>query len=728
MADRNLTVRFIGNTSDLAGNIDGVSGKFGVFAKGVAAVGAVVATGVVAAGKALLDIGTTFDDVSDTIRTATGATGAQLDGLVDSAKKVGTSVPSSFEEVGTTIAGLNQRLGQTGPELETLAVQMLDLSRITGTDLNANIEGITRVFGDWSISTEDQLVAMDSLFTASQATGVGIDKLSENVVKFGGPLRQLGFSFEESIAMIGKFEKEGVNTELVMGSMRIALGKMAKAGKDPIATFREMTDKIKNAGDAGTANKLALELFGAKAGPDMAAAIREGRFEIDELVKTIENGGGSISSAAEDTADFAENWMIFKNKVMVALEPVATRVFGMINEKMTQLGEWFDRNQSTVQGFVTGVAAGFGLLLDATGTIVGVLTGVGMKTAEVVMWLNDHLIPVLAILGPILIPLAFHFAAVGVAALAASIKTGIAWAVTSAGAVAAGITHGIVVMGMVAGWILTGTQSLIRGAQVAAGWVLAMGPVGWVIALVVGLVALIIANWDTIVRWTTQAWNAVSGAVWGAWDWINRRVSDGVNWVRGVLSWFGGLGGMFDGWWSNAVNAVTNAIYVMMRWIGDIPGRILGALGNLGAMLWNSGSALVSGFWDGIVARWNQLVSWFRNAMAGLRSMFPFSPAREGPFSGRGYVTYSGRALTGDFAASIRAGMPEVLASVRGVLGAAQVGFSASVTPLAPVGSGGSGAAVAAARDTALKLVGNADQAVATMIMELIRSGKLQLG
>ena len=46
-----------------------------------------------------------------------------------------------------------------------------------------------------------------------------------------------------------------------------------------------------------------------------------------------------------------------------------------------------------------------------------------------------------------------------------------------------------------------------------------------------------------------------------------------------------------------------------------------------------------------------------KNAVSGgldaLRGFFPFSPATYGPFSGRGYTTYSGLALMGDFGKSI---------------------------------------------------------------------------
>jgi len=50
----------------------------------------------------------------------------------------------------------------------------------------------------------------------------------------------------------------------------------------------------------------------------------------------------------------------------------------------------------------------------------------------------------------------------------------------------------------VAKWVWVGAQSLIQAARVAAAWFIALGPVGWVIATVIALVALIIANWDLL--------------------------------------------------------------------------------------------------------------------------------------------------------------------------------------------------------------------------------------
>lgn len=357
MGSRRVTVEFVGDEKPLeksTKNVERSTSRLGSsFKKFGLAAAAGLAVGAVAVAKGLYDIGSQFDDAYDKIRVTTGATGKQLDGLEKDFKAVAKTVPSSLDDVSTAIADVSQRLDLSGRPLRDVSKQMLNLSRITETDLGSNIQSLSRVFGDWGIKTKDMSGTMDQLFRATQATGLPVDQLAQSLTQFGGPMRQLGFDFTTTAALLGKFEKEGVNTNLVMGSMRIALGKMAKEGEPARETLMRVSDEIKNAGDASKANKIALELFGAKAGPDMAAAIREGRFAVGDLVRQIGGGRDTIQKASDDTADFAEKWQIIKNRVMVGLEPLATRVFGAVGTSMdklapkaTQLAGWFRRDVS----------------------------------------------------------------------------------------------------------------------------------------------------------------------------------------------------------------------------------------------------------------------------------------------------------------------------------------------------------------------------------------------
>lgn len=369
-----------------------------------------LSVGLFAAGGAAIAAGISMDNAADKIRIGTGATGDALAGLKDSFDSVFTTVPASAADVATAIADLNTRTGATGPVLEGLATQLLNIARLNETQVGPLIAATTRVFGDWSVATEHQSSTLDYLFKVSQSTGIGVDSLSQRLVQFGAPLRQMGFDLDTSAALLGKFEKEGVNTELVLGSLRIALTKMAKEGvTDAKAGLESVIASIKGAGSAGEANALALQVFGARAGPDMAAAIREGRFEIGEFVSSLQASNETVAKAAAETDGFQEQLILLKNKVTEAAEPIGTRLLVALESAMPAIvsaigavasaAEWFGNLPEPVQ--TAAIAAGalvaalgpvlltVGAIIKPIAAVVGLIGGaaglvVALKAAAVV--------------------------------------------------------------------------------------------------------------------------------------------------------------------------------------------------------------------------------------------------------------------------------------------------------------------------------------------------------
>ena len=325
----------------------------------MANMGKAVAIGAVAVGAALVGLGLAafklgeeFDKAYDKIAIGTGATGEALEGLKDSFKNVIQDVPTDFEKASTAIADLNTRTGLAGKSLEELAKTVLEFSRITKTDIVANVGLATRVFGDWSIATGDQTATLDKLFKASQLTGATVSDLMGKVVQFGAPLRAMNFSFEESVAMLGKWEKEGVNTELVLGSMRIAMGKFAKENVPMRKGLEDTFAQIQKLGPSAAATSLAMEVFGARAGPDMAAAILEGRFALGDLVEQINDSSGAVLSMGKATMSAGERWQMIMNKMKVAVEPVASAVFGFVGTILDNVGPAFDQFSQGAQSII----------------------------------------------------------------------------------------------------------------------------------------------------------------------------------------------------------------------------------------------------------------------------------------------------------------------------------------------------------------------------------------
>ena len=101
-------------------------------------------------------------------------------------------------------------------------------------------------------------------------------------------------------------------------------------------------------------------------------------------------------------------------------------------------------------------------------------------------------------------------------------------------------------------------------------------------------------------------------------------------------------------------NAARQKFDEAVTYARGIPGRISSAL--TGFNLFGAGQALVSGFVSGLRAKFDSAIATAREKLSVLRGLFPYSPAKWGPFSGRGYTSYSGRALMEDFAAGIKRG------------------------------------------------------------------------
>lgn len=306
---------------------------------GIAAAGVAIGKATIKAGKYLVDLGGEFDNVVDTIRIGTGATGDALEALTDDFNEVYKSVPTTMEDASQAIADYNTRLGLTGPELQNISKQAIQVSDMLGDDLGSVIEESSQAFQAWNIDAADMSDAMDYVFKASQSTGLGFTELMSNVQQFAPQLQEMGYSFEEATALIGQLDKAGVNTSEVLSAMKKSVGSLAAEGISASEGLEMYADKIKNAGSMAEATAIASEIFGSKAGSTMAAAIRDGSLSVADLTAELEKNGETIGGAAEDTYDFAERLQLFKQQAQVALQPLANTMFDAINQLMPVVGE-----------------------------------------------------------------------------------------------------------------------------------------------------------------------------------------------------------------------------------------------------------------------------------------------------------------------------------------------------------------------------------------------------
>jgi TP901 family phage tail tape measure protein len=548
----------------------------GKTSKAMGAVGFGILAGAGAVGVGLYKIGSSFDEAFDAIRTGTGATGPVLDQLKNDMKAVASAVPASFGDAGTAITVFNQKLGLTGQPLQLLSEQALELSRITGTELAGNVESITNVMQNFGVSAGDQSSKLDLLFRASQQSGISVADLSTQMSGAGVVLRSVGLDFDQSAAFLATLGKAGIDAGDVMPALSKSLAVAAKNGKNATTVFNETFDAIKNAPTDVDAAGIALDTFGAKAGPKFAAMIREGKLSYQDMLAGLQGGSDTIIGAGKDTQDFGEKLTLLKNRVFVALEPVATQVFNAIGDAMDRIGpivenltNWMMEHK-TVMMIVAGVLGGVmlvalaaytvGMIAAAAATIAAgapfVIIGLAiaaMVAAVIYLWTNwdqvwtwimghKAIAAIIAILGgPIILPI-FALVAVGKWLWAnwKTIWSGIQTVVQVVWSVLKTVWNALIVAVQS---IWGAMQFLWDVAQNVWSGIVSAIDAAWTVIQVIwdGIkigIQIVVFYYQFLWQVVQTVWDAITGAIGAAWGFISavfEKIKNGIATVWGFF-------------------------------------------------------------------------------------------------------------------------------------------------------------------------------------------------
>lgn len=335
---------FIGaNTSEFEKKIKDINKQIKKISKSLTDFGkdfSTLTAPIMAVGAAALGVGVKVENAYRTIKIGTGAAGAALKGLYADFRAIAVLGPQSFGDSAKAIADLNTMTGATGETLQELSMAVLDASRMMGTDLSGMISVLGKLLNNWNMSAEQGVGVMNKLFVASQATGMGMDAIAQGVTIAGGALRGMGLGLDESIALIGTLDKAGLNAQQAMRSLSKAMVALADEGvTDTSEAMRAIVASIKDAATMGDALNIGKKLFGIRAGADLAIAIREGKFEVEELVRALKNAKTDIADTSRETMTLGERWSTVGNQFAMALEPLGTRLVKMAEEHIPDLNK-----------------------------------------------------------------------------------------------------------------------------------------------------------------------------------------------------------------------------------------------------------------------------------------------------------------------------------------------------------------------------------------------------
>lgn len=198
-------------------------------------------------------------------------------------------------------------------------------------------------------------------------------------------------------------------------------------------------------------------------------------------------------------------------------------------------------------------------------------------------------------------------------------------------------------------WLVDATTTVFNFVKgiITAVWGF-IGP--YVIAAAQGIWDFLVKAWDIISSTTSTVWGGIKNFFTTLWAGIVTIFTGARDRVVAIIDSIKAIVDKIRNFFNQLKAAADQGVGPLIDFVKQIPGKIFDALGNVGSMLYDSGRKLIQGLIDGIKSMADKLKNTAKDLLSGLRNLFPFSPAKEGPFSGRGWTGYSGEALIRDFA------------------------------------------------------------------------------
>lgn len=575
----------------------------------------------------LMEMGDTFAQVNKTIAFTTGASGAKLDELNASVKAIGKDSPKALTDIATALADVAKTTQLTGTPLETLTKQMIKLDTLgQGVDVG----GLTQAMRAFGVPADQMSGKLDEIFKVARAAGTPIGDLIGTLQRGAPQLQQFGLSMGDSAALLGGLKQAGVDGDKAMLGLNTALKAVSKQGGDVKANFTNAIAEIKRMSDAGDqagANAAASKLFGGKAFGPMLAAIKAGKLNIDQLNASMVDGQKGILDSGGAVVTMAGAWQMFKNNVLILLEPLVTKVFGAMQDGIKwfrgagvdairnvgeqiktawdseqiqnfvhKIGDTFTEVWPKVTALVSDAVTAFKelapvvgpILLGAFQAIVDTIAAVLDVGGKLIGWIKDNKVEagllataLAAVFGPAVIA---SFAAAGPALL-------------------------LMVKNLQIVKVATAAWSLVTKAAAAAQWIfnaaMSANPIGLIIAALAALAAGLVYAYkhsETFRKIVQGAWEGIKKAAAVVVDWFKSYVLPALSAVwEGIKTAIGVAWNIIKGYFSVWMTVFKAAANVVL-WLWN----------NAVTPAWNGIKAVIGAVWNGMKVYFNAWMSVYK--------------------------------------------------------------------------------------------------------------------
>ena len=528
---------------------------------------------------------------------------------------------------------------------------------------------------------------------------------------------------------VNEFIEKSGGITTVCENVRNALVKVAGAAagliaaKSAISGFTTALENAKTAtaaikGFAGAAKTGIgnVSAFASMISGDMAGAFSSASGPVSGLFSAIKTGGGAIATLI--------------GPVGIAVGVIAALAAGFAYMMTTS-----DGFRSSVMQAASALASGFQPVIESVGQVIQTLaptfadvfgTMAELVTGQLLPSLGGIALAVMQIIATVA-PLVGQIIAAVLPVVAQIIQVlmRVAQVITSVLIVALKIISSVVnaVWPVILAAFTVACSAI--SALISTVWPVIEAIITTVMQVIDAVIGTVLAaiNGDWNVVWTgiqsiiETVWTGIQNIVSSAIGAVSSIISSVLSTISGVWSstWGTTIKGSFSSIWDGIKSAAASGIDSVYTTVTGIKDKIVGFFSGAGSWLVESGKSILNGLKEGIEGAIGSVTSAVSGAVENIRGLFPFSPAKWGPFSGHGYTTYSGKALMGDFGKSIVGASSSTAAMAERAMGTVNDALVAQPVDFSASSRGVSGIKSAAAR-VAMDVSASRDESAAAVI------------
>ncbi len=553
-----------------------------------------------------LDARAEVDSAYDSVAQGTGAVGENLKAMQGIADEVFRDLPVDIGDTGAAVADINTYFGFTGEALKKCTEAFIKFNRVNGASTES-IGQVKKMMADAGVPLQDYQKMLDLLTTTSQASGMTIGELSSGLQTNGAMFRSMGMTLEESIAYLGLFNQQGINSGTMLTGFNKLIQNATKEGYSASASFENFVEGVSK----GTVSaKDAMELFGKKAGNVFYNYAKEGKLNIKDFQAVIKEYSGQTQRSYDEIADAMDNVTVVQNNMKSA----SAKIGEVLVEKMKPGLDFvqgiaqaiMDLSPEQLEQISAGVTSlGIALLSLGVATLITNTVNAlnAMKTATESATIAQALLNTVMNMNPI------------------------GLIITAIGALIAGFTYFYTTNEGFATFI-NGLWDGIK--QTFNGFLEFLQPF-WD-----GISTWFLGIWQTIKQWFDELKNIISGfskhpmeTIGKLLGWVLGKVSSfhitiiskiieiGANLLQAIGAWIGQVPAKIGDILTNAYNKVRDWATKLLT-TGENAGKSLSqalwdTLKSLPGKMWKIGTNIVMGIWNGI----GSMVGWIGNKIAG---------------------------------------------------------------------------------------------------------------